>query len=439
MIVAGLEKLSVELDTLTVLPGNPRRGDVDAVANSLKRFGQRKPIVVRASDRTIIAGNHTWMAAKQLGWAQIAAVLVDDDAATAQAFALADNRTAELGGYDEQALLDLIRLVGDPDLLADTGWSEDAILELIDRVEPPSDDPPKDDAPSPPLIPHASLGDVWILGRHRLVCGDSTDPEVYARLLGEDRADLVVTDPPYNVAYVGKTSDSLTISNDAMSPTQFANFLAAFYRAALAWTKRGGAIYVFHASDVAFQRELIDAGWMHKQTLIWVKSTMVLSRQDYHWQHEPILYGWRPGAAHTWNADRTLTTLIDDQPNIAKMGKAELLEHLTSIYAASDIIREDKPARNAVHPTMKPVALIGRLIDNSSKPRQIVLDPFGGSGSTLMAAEHLNRRARLIELDPVYVDVICARWQEYTGLEPVNERTGQAHDFLDSSGSAATH
>lgn len=433
-MIDQLAPLAVPIDSLHPMPGNPRQGNVAAVANSLRRFGQRKPIVATA-DGTIIAGNHTWHAARSLGWTEIAVVTVNDDLATAQAFALADNRTADLGSYDDAALLDLINAVAavDQDLLEDTGWDAASIAALEGIIEPDIDnDPPDDVAPDAPTeAPITQLGDVWVLGRHRLVCGDSTEPDTYAVLMGEDRADLVVTDPPYNVAYTGRTAEKLTIVNDAMTEEQFAEFLASFYRATLANTKPGGALYVFHASSSGptFQRQMVDAGWLYKQTLVWAKGTMILSRQDYHWQHEPILYGWRPGAAHTWNADRTLTTLIDDQPDIPKMSKAELVEHLTGIYAQSDVLREAKPARNAAHPTMKPVRLLARLIVNSSRPGQLVLDPFGGSGSTLMAAEHVNRRARMVELDPRYADVICRRWQEHTGQMPTLERTGKPVDF----------
>lgn len=215
-IASGLIGLAVPIDSLHQLPGNPRRGDVDAVAASLERFGQRKPIVVD-DDGTIIAGNHTWAAARQLGWDEIAAVRVSDDPATAKAYAMADNRTAELGGYDEAALLDLIRDVGEVDasLLADTGWDDASVQDLIDRIDPGlPDDPPDDDAPEPPAEPRSRLGDVWILGAHRVVVGDSTDTGAFEALMGQETASCVWTDPPYGVAYVGKTKDALTIEND---------------------------------------------------------------------------------------------------------------------------------------------------------------------------------------------------------------------------------
>lgn len=433
-IADGLRPLVVPLDSLTQLPGNPRRGDVDAVAASLQRFGQRKPIVVDAHG-TIIAGNHTWAAAKQLGWDEIAAVRVQDDEATARAFALADNRTAELGGYDEAALLDLIRSVAevDADLLADTGWDDASVQDLVDRIDPGlPDTPPDDDAPTPPAEPVSKPGDVWVLGAHRLMCGDATDVLAYGALLAGDLADCVITDPPYGVAYVGKTADALTIANDDLDLAGFCDFLKAAYASMYAASRPGAPIYVFHADTFGetFRNAHVAGGWLLKQVLVWVKNSMVLGRQDYNWQHEPILYGWKPGAAHTWVGNsKSVTVLQDAVDNLGSLSHEELVDLLTGMFEQSSVIRENRPTRNRDHPTMKPVHLIQRLICNSAERRAIVLDPFGGSGSTLMACEYTGRKARLIELDPKYADVICRRWQEYTGALPVLESTGKPHDF----------
>lgn len=406
MIIPELQHLAVDVDSLTELPGNPRRGDVDAVAASLARFGQRKPVIVRASDRTITAGNHTWKAARQLGWTTIAALVLDDDEATSAAFALADNRTSELGSYDEADLLALIRTVGDldPSMLADAGWSEDAVRELVDRIDPAlPDEPPGDDAPAPPAEPISRPGDVWVLGGHRLVCGDATDVGAYDALLGSEKVSCVWTDPPYGVAYVGKTADALTIENDNLSEDDLRDFVRAAFGAALAATKGGACWYVASPArplHLVFGEVLHEAGVL-RQTLIWVKDSMVLGRSDYHYKHEPIYYGWTPGAAHDWLGDRTQTSVIE----VAR------------------------PTRSTEHPTMKPVDLIVRCLNNSAPRGGLVLDPFGGSGSTLMACEYTGRRARLIELDPRYVDVIARRWQEFTGAKPLLEATGEPHDF----------
>jgi DNA modification methylase len=416
VIPEDLRSLIQPLDSLVELPGNPRQGDVDAVAKSLSRFGQRKPIVVRRSDRVIIAGNHTWKAAQQLGWSDIAALLVDDDEATAQAFALADNRTAELGTYDEDLLLDLIRQVGEADasLLLDTGWSEEAVRDLIESIDPGLPDaPPSDDAPEPPNEPFSKTGDVWILGGHRVICGDSTDVLAYDSILGEDLVDCIWTDPPYGVAIVGGNHSlspaerlkrgGKTIENDTMDVPELTDFLRSALSAAFTKCRPGSAWYVAAPHGpigIAFSVVLSELGvWKH--SLVWVKDSLVMGRADYHYKHEPLYYGWTPGAAHDWFADRKQTTVLE--------------------FA--------RPKRNAEHPTMKPIELVSYCLNNSAPRGGIVLDPFGGSGSTLMAAEYTGRKARLIELDPKYVDVICRRWQEHTGSLPILESSGMPHDF----------
>lgn len=416
MITPNLRPLAVPVASLALLPGNPRRGDVDAVAASLARFGQRKPIVVRASDRVIIAGNHTFQAAQRLGWEEIAAVLVDDDDATAQAYALADNRTAELGGYDNELLLELIRLVGvaDADLLADTGWSDEAIAELVDRIDPGLPDaPPSDDAPEPPEVPFTVAGQVWLLGGHRVVCGDATSPSDFALLMDGGQADSVWTDPPYGVAIVGGNHSlspaerlkrgGKTIQNDTMDVSQLTEFLRASLGNALAQCRPGSAWYVaapHGPMGIAFSEVLAELQvWRH--SLVWVKDSLVMGRADYHYRHEPIYYGWTPGGNHDWFGDRKQTTVLEFP----------------------------RPKRNAEHPTMKPIELIAYCLDNSAPKGGTVLDPFGGSGSTLMACEYTGRKARLLELDPRYVDVICRRWQEHTGSTPILEATGETHDF----------
>lgn len=416
MIHESLSTLAVPVDSLSPMLGNPRIGDVDAVAASLDRFGQRKPIVVRASDRTIVAGNHTWKAAQQLGWSEIAALLVDDDEATAQAFALADNRTAELGSYDEQLLLELIRSVADADpaMLLDTGWSDEAITELVERIEPSLPDvPPSDEAPEPPKQAFSKPGDVWILGGHRVVCGDSTDVNVYDVLLGETKVDCVWTDPPYGVdiqerdlaqAKVrGRRKDGKGVMNDDLTADKLEDFLRSALGAAWGSSNPGAAWYVaspggdlFHTfGTVLLELEV----WRH--TLIWAKDQFVMGRADYHYQHEPIFYGWKQGAAHHWLGDRKQTTIL----NFAR------------------------PRRSPEHPTMKPIELVAYCLNNSAPKGGLVLDPFGGSGSTLMACEYTGRKGRLIELDPKYVDVICRRWQEHTGSLPILESNSMTHDF----------
>lgn len=452
MINDNLKGLAVPIDQLHSLPGNPRVGDVAAVARSLERFGQRKPIVARHADGVIIAGNHTWQAAKKLGWTEIAVVWTDDDDDTMKAFALADNRTSELGSYDEEALRAMVEAVAtaDPELIAAAGYNREDLAKILGT---PLDEIPlvkdPDEVPAIPQVAHSVGNDVWLLGPHRLVVGDSTDPDVLAKALNNQLADCVVTDPPYNVAYEGgiktkgkdyrsKTRQNHEIENDDMGAEEFAAFLLAAYSAMFKSTREGGAIYVFH-SDIygsAFRDKLVESGWFFKQVLIWVKDIFVLSRQDYNWQHEPILYGWKPGAAHSWYGPFNDSTVLDFSKDISQLSKNELLQLINLSRDASTVIREPRPRRNAEHPTMKPVNLITRVLSNSATRGNLVLDPFGGSGSTLMAAHSLGMTAALVELDPIYADVICRRWQEATGVLPVNEVTGKTYDFTKSDADA---
>ena len=269
--------------------------------------------------------------------------------------------------------------------------------------------------------PVTKKGDIWQLGDHFLMCGDSTSAEDVARLMDGTKADLSVTDPPYNVAYEGGTKDHLTIKNDYMSDHAFHDFLVAAFTRMNEALKPGAANYVFFACKEArnFIDAYIEAGFLYKQLLIWVKNTITLTRSDYQWQHEPCIYGWKDGAPHYFTDDRTLRTVVDEWPDFDQMDKAALRDFCKRVFdrdaLATDIVREDKPTRNAEHPTMKPIPLMGRFVRNSSRRGQSVIDLFGGSGSTLMACEQLKRQCRTMEYDPVYCDVIIARWEKYTG------------------------
>lgn len=235
-----------------------------------------------------------------------------------------------------------------------------------------------------PSAAHSRRGDVYQLGRHRLMCGDATSPADVETLMDGARADMVFTDPPYNVGYIGKTPKALRIKNDNMKDVQFRELLASSFREMAAVTRDGAPIYVCHAAmrTDAFATSLRETGWYIAQCLVWVKQHFVFGRSDYHWKHEPILYGWKAGAAHKWYSDRKQTT----------------------------VWRFDRPMRNAEHPTMKPVPLIVRALENSSEPGSVVLDTFAGSGSTLIAAEATDRTAYVMELDPTYCDVIRQRF-----------------------------
>lgn len=242
-----------------------------------------------------------------------------------------------------------------------------------------------------PVEPKCKLGDTYKLGNHILMCGDSTSPESVRRLIGDRDVDLLLTDPPYNVDYVGKTDEALTIANDAMDDEQYVQFLVEAISNAVEHLKEGASYYIFHADSegLAVRMAVNASGLRVRQCLIWVKNSIVMGRQDYHWKHEPILYGWKDGAAHYFVNDRTQSTILE----------------------------VDRPQRNDVHPTMKPLPLIKRLVANSTRPGDVVLDLFGGSGTTLIACEEMNRRCFMMEYDPGYCDVIIDRWIKFTGKE----------------------
>jgi DNA modification methylase len=300
----------------------------------------------------------------------------------------------------------------------------------------------EDAVPDLPQNPITNSGDLWLLGRHKLLCGDATVGKNVARLFGGDLAAMVFTDPPYNVGYVGKTSKQLTIQNDSMSHDSFGEFLQNAFDAMAAGVRPGGAIYVCHADSegLNFRRAMREAGWLLKQCLIWVKNAHVLGRQDYQWKHEPILYGWKPGAAHQFYGGRRQTTIIDGRcgVEVEQDGESILLtitdgkETIVLRVPAYEVVEHfgdegqtlwhfDRPARNADHPTMKPVGLPARAIRNSSLPGEIVLDSFLGSGATLSAAEQMDRRCYGLELDPKYCDVIVERWENLTGQKATRE------------------
>jgi site-specific DNA-methyltransferase (adenine-specific) len=266
-----------------------------------------------------------------------------------------------------------------------------------------------DDAPEVQAEAISKPGDVWVMGRHRLLVADSTSLDDVERLMAGQLADLLLTDPPYNVNYQGKTKSKLEIKNDTMGDGDFRQFLRDAFAAADAVMKPGAVFYIWHADveSVNFRGACADVGWQARQGLIWVKNSLVLSRQDYHWKHEPCIYGWKDGAGHLWAADRKQTTVLEF----------------------------DRPSKNIEHPTMKPVALFEYQLLNNTKGGDVVLDLFGGSGTTLIAAEKNGRVARLMELDPRYADVIVRRWQAFAGQSAILEATGEP--FPDTVGAAS--
>ena len=411
-----LEVVQAKLTDLTLDPGNSRkhgRQNLDAIKSSLATFGQRRPLVVMA-DMTVIAGNGTLTAMRELGWTECAITITPADWTTdqAKAYALADNRTAELAEWDNTQLATTLAQLDEAGWpVQDLGFEQSSFDDDANVVQDEVPDVPEE-------ATRTKTGQLWQLGDSRLLVGDSTDPDDFKHLMRGELVDCVFTDPPYNVAYEGGTKDALTIQNDDMSDADFAAFLEAAYTRMFEVTKEGGAIYVCHADTAgdAFRIKFRETGWLLKQCLIWVKDAFVLGRQDYHWQHEPILYGWKPGAAHTWYGRRIRSTILDGTVQLADLKKHDLIELLTEIVEASTIVREPRPRRNGEHPTMKPVPLVARLVANSTKPGDVVLDPFGGSGSTLIACVQMDRACYTIEKDPRYADVIVNRWEKLTGL-----------------------
>lgn len=434
-IHATIAQLAVPVAGLQHYGRNPRRGNVDLIAESLQHHGQYKPIVVRTGTMEVLAGNHTLRAAKQLGWDQIAATFVDVDDDQAARIVLVDNRSNDVAGYDETELAELLTSLPD---LGGTGFDQASLDELVHGLEQePAEAPDEADELPEPTPTIARTGDVFDLGEHRVICGDATDPEVLARVLASHPADAMWTDPPYGVEYVGKTEQALRIRNDGADDLD--QLLTDAFTAAAAALRPGAPVYVAHTpgpDGMKFQVALESAGFSVRQNLIWVKNAMVLGHSDYQYRHEPILEAHAPGAEPE----------ADEQPGqgkghdpilygFAPGGAGRLGRGGPRWYGTNNrttVFEVPKPPASREHPTMKPVKLILAMLANSVRPGQSVLDPFAGSGSTLIAAHYHGARARVVELDPHYVDVICARYQRLTGTTPV--RAGKTVDFLEGQG-----
>ncbi len=379
-----MNKLNVEymgIETLIPYINNPRKNEkaIDIVAGSIKEFGFKNPIIVD-KDNIIVAGHTRYEASKKLDLKEVPVIKADDlTEKQIKAFRIADNKTAEYAEWDMDLLA--IELEGLDDIF--TGF--DAVeLEDIMGTDEVKDDFDEEEALEEVKVSISQRGDVWLLGNNRLMCGDSTSEETVATLMDGQLAKMVFTDPPYNVAYEGKTKDKLVIENDDMSHDEFYDFLSKVFNNYFGIMDVGAPIYVCHADSEGenFRRAYREAGLKLAECIIWVKNSFVMGRQDYHWRHEPILYGWKEGSAHYFVNDRTQDTVWE----IAR------------------------PQRNAEHPTMKPLELCTRAIKNSSKPKDLVVDLFGGSGSTLIAADQINRICYSMEYDPKYVDVIVNRY-----------------------------
>lgn len=418
----------------------PEDAEYQKIKRSIETFGYIDPIIINM-DGTIIGGHQRYTVLTDLGYTEVDVVVVDLSKEDEKALNVALNKIS--GEWDELKLRDLLVELdlGDYDISL-TGFDNqelEALIELTDfepEVSEDDFDSEKAYEDSSKGIPLVRSGEVWQLGRHRLMCGDSTDAADVQKLMGAEVMDLIITDPPYNVNYEEKAAalneyrpnenGAMRIENDVMDKNSFYTFLFKAFANMEDCMREGAAVYVFHADSegLTFRKAFADAGIKLAEVLIWEKSNFVLGRQDYQWRHEPILYGWKEGARHYFVDDRTQDTVIlEDDVDFEAMKKPELIQYIKDVmhrYAdQTTVIFEKKPMSSNLHPTMKPLELIAKFMKNSSKKGWNVGDLFGGSGSTLMAAEQLERNAYVMELDEHYASVIIKRWEDFTGQQAV--------------------
>lgn len=418
-----ISKKLVRMKTSDLIPyeNNPRtipQEAVDDVCESYRQCGVIDPIEVDENN-VILAGHTRRMAAIQVGLTSVDVLKVTGlTEEQKRKYRILANKTGEKSGWDYDLLAEELDELdfGDYDFGWDFPEEENSLIE-----KEAEEDNYKVEIPEEPKT---KLGQIFKLGVHRLMCGSSADPEQVNKLVleGGAKVDLLLTDPPYGVDYSG--SNGLKIENDNLAGDEFVTFLRDAFAAADQVMKPGAAFYIWHAESggSVFRTALIKVGWKLRQCLIWVKNGFVIGRQDYQWRHEPCLYGWKDGAAHYFTNDRTQSTVFDDKIDLKKLKKEEMLQLLQEVFSEktpTTILYEDKPLRNDVHPTMKPVPLMGKLISNSTKAGETVLDLFGGSGSTMIACEQLGRSCCMMELDPKYCDVIIDRWETFTGEKAV--------------------
>ncbi len=440
----NIEKISV--GELKAASYNPRKdlkpGDAEyeKLKRSIQEFGYVEPVIWNKRTGTVVGGHQRLKVMKDLGYEEVDCVVVDLDEQKEKALNIALNKIS--GEWDEGLLASLLKDLDNNGYdITFTGFDLAEAQELFgsgsfENVH--EDEFDAESAAAEIVEPKTRRGDLWLIGKHRLLCGDCTLDNDVAKLMDGREADVMVTDPPYNVDYgsaiIGKNKSKTrmesSIANDNMSDDDFHQFLLAFYKAAFGVMKKGAPLYVFHSTKetVNFTRAMEEAGFKYAQTLVWLKNHFTLGRQDYQWIHEPILYGWKEGAGHYFIGDRNLPTVFEEfKENPNKLNKAELVELLTKILdIPTTVIKDNKPSRSEDHPTMKPITLCAKLIYNSSHEGDTVFEPFGGSGSTLIAAEQLNRRCCAIELEPKYCDVIVRRYKELCPeIEVKHIRDGQ--------------
>lgn len=425
----------IPIEELTPYERNAKQHDdqqIDNIAESIRRFGFTQPLVID-KDKVVVIGHGRLAAAKRIGLAEVPCIQRDD---------LTEKQIRELRILDNklnESPWDVELLATDLQGLDFDGFTLE--FEIPEEIEPIT---AEEDGWEPDLTPEPTIqtGEIWLLGEHRLLCGDSTDPENIKKLVGGvSNIDLLLTDPPYNVSLgqsgghairpseakqMKRRTDGKIIQNDYFSDDEeFIGFLIKAFNAALQALKPGGAFYIWFSTSQErnFLQAAAAAGMQIREELIWVKNTLVLGRQDYQWRHEPCLYGWKDGAGHYFADTRRETTVIEDQIDPDKMSKKQLQEYVKALLdeeaVPTTVLHEDKPGRSDLHPTMKPVKLMARLIRNSSREGEIVLDPFGGSGSTLIACEQMRRRCYTAELDRAYAQTIIDRWETFTGKKAV--------------------
>lgn len=399
-----------------------------ALADMLERIGFAGAALAReTADGTLeLIDGH--LRAEVAGDEEVPVLIVDVDEDEAKLLLATLDPLSAMAGADGEKLTDLLQ-----DVSIDNADLEKHLARFkrhggrgTNRSDP--DDVP-DDAER-----RTAHGDLWLLGKHRLLCGDAREPADVDRLMDGEQADLVLTDPPYNVNIEGRTEEKLKIANDSMPEAEFEDLLVTTLGEMLRVSAPGAPAYCFHGDAVGelFRRAFRLAGWHLSEVLIWVKQVAVMSWQDYNWHHEPILYGWKPGAGHTWVGQPANTTLIDQGIDPEQMRTEELIAIVRQMQEVSTALRAARPVKSREHPTMKPVALLTRLINNSSQVRRIVLDTFAGSGSTLIAAEETGRRCYALELSPAYCDVILERYETFTGTEAVKAEPEMTDEALEA-------
>lgn len=394
---------SVALDKLKPWPGNPKLHAADDIRKSIETFGYADPILVQKGTYRIIAGHGRLEALQKLGITEVPVIVLDMTDDQADLYTITSNKLVEKGGWDFASMADLLLDFDARNLDVRLTGFDDAELKRIAEWTPPNDKPETDEVPAPPAEAISKPGDIWQVGNHRLMCGDSTKSGDIAALMGGEKALLCLTDPPYGVSYADKNEFLNAqdkgnriqdkIENDHMKPEAMMDFWKSVWTAWTPVLTEDATYYISGPSGTLLLSLLLslrDAGWVYRHMLIWAKNNHVLGRCDYHYKHEPILYGWMK--THHFYGGSSCTSLLEI----------------------------DRPHKSELHPTMKPVELFERLMSNSSKSGDAVADPFSGSGTTIIAAERLGRKARAMEIEPRYVDVAVRRWQNLTGMKAKN-------------------